>query len=174
MLSNKIAKNQQRRSFDQGQFAQPGEDFGIMDPDVERDLQAHGFDFTDPIGIGQSPETESISSDRGGRSPLDILAQPPPIAQMDTSTSALLDTFSNSPQGFSGRQTGFSPNADARAGQIFASNAEPSTTDMDFDFANFAGNQQAPFDAFQNTDWSNLDLSSPRSFAGSWPQPNQR
>jgi hypothetical protein len=174
MLSNKIAKNQQRRSFDQSPFAPPGEDFGIMDPDVERDLQAHGFDFTDPIGIGQSPETESINSDRGGRSPHDILAQPPSILQMNASPSDLLDNFSHSPQGLSGHQTGFSPNANSSIGQVFASNTEPSTSDMDFDFANFSGNPQASFDAFQNTDWSNFDLTSPKNFAGSWPQERQR
>jgi hypothetical protein len=68
MLGEKIAKAEQNQqwTFDFSQ-ADPAQ---VMDPDMQQQLQSHGFDFSQPLRASASPHSESIASDASYNSPV--------------------------------------------------------------------------------------------------------
>lgn len=120
-----------------------------MDFEIDRELQAHGFDFTDPMAVTESPETESLSSDRVGRSPQDNSTQTPPQQQPNFSSGSILESFLLSPQNFSALR--------------FDSNA-------------LTAENGTSFRALQHTNWSNYDVLDqsivPADISGSMQQPS--
>ena len=47
----------------------PSPNTNPIDPEIDRQLQAHGFHFTEPQELAESPDTASLHSDRNNTSP---------------------------------------------------------------------------------------------------------
>ena len=146
MLASRISKDRQRGSFDQSSnFGPPAaEDMNMMDLEIEQQLQAHGFDFTDPMAFGQSPDTESLNNEHIERSPQKSSTRTQSQSQANFSPVAMLDHF---PQPNPGP---YNDNDDNHR-QEFA--------DMNFSFNNFPSGDSASFGTFQDANWANFSIS---------------
>jgi hypothetical protein len=188
MLSSRIVKIQQRASFGQSPGSAPrtSSDANTMDLEIEQQLQAHGFDFTDPMGLGQSPETESVSSERAGRSPQ---GNPLPLQQQSNFSpgAAMLDDFwqtsiqDGSPQHLPGLPHDSSQNQ--MPSDPFRGDFGPGLSEMDFDFNSLPTDSTMTFGAGSDQHWPGYNPShqSPHhnEFAGSmrgsaWRTQNQQ
>ena len=172
MLASKIARNQQSGSYERESHAVPpatGE-MNSMELDIERQLQAHGFDFTDPMGLGQSPETESLNSDRVGRSPPDYSTQTPMQQPPTISPGTMLDSFLQSPQHTGSLEVG--PNQTAHT----TNGLDQDFPAMDFNFNTFPTSNGNSFGTFQGSNWQDYNMPDQSAdFSGSvyeatWPQ----
>ena len=80
MLSEKIAKAEQNQQWTYD-FSQPDLP-QTMDSETQRQLQSHGFDFSQPLRASASPNSESIPSDGSYHSPAPVPNQTSPVVAL--------------------------------------------------------------------------------------------
>ena len=152
MLNSRVANNQQNRGSDRNpdSFQLPQADSTLTDLAIEQQLQAHGFDLTDPVMFGQSPDTESLSSDQIGRSPQEHSTQTPLQQQTNLPRGALLQNSLSSSQPTAGVQAGWNH---LHATSTGLPHPDQDFTDMDFDFDTFQAGNAPSLGAFQDFGW---------------------
>ena len=171
MLNNRVANNEQLRGGRQssGSLQPATADSKLMDFEIEQQLQAHGFDFTNPMVFGGSPETESLNSDQIGRSPQEHSSQTLTHPQVDLARGGPPQSSPSSSQQISGTHAHWDQSHSA--GGDLPSHYGQNFTDMDFDLDTFpAGNinSLATFQAFGWSDYGMPDHSSaPNEISGS-------
>lgn len=152
MLNSRVANNQQHRGSGRnpGSFQVVTADSKLTDLDIEHRLQAHGFDFTDPMVFGQSPDTESLSSDQIGRSPQEHSTQTFLQQHSNLSRGALPRTYLSSSQPTPGVQAGWHHLRTTSSG---LPRPDQDFTDMDFDFDTFPAGNTPSLGTFQDFGW---------------------
>ncbi len=158
MLNKRVANDRQQRGSGQspGSLQSMTADSKQMDFDIEQQLKAHGFDFTDPMVFGQSPDTESLSSDQVGRSPQQHSTQTLQQQQSNFSRGNQLETFLPPPQ----RRPGMQASSDqlrTTSGNL-PSNFDQNFTDMDFDFNALPAGSDTSLGTFQDFGWPNYGI----------------
>lgn len=148
MLNDRVANSRHREGSRQnpGSLQPVTADSKQMNLEIEQQLQAHGFNFTDLMVFGQSPDTESLSSDHTWRSPQEYAGQAP--SQRDSNVPR--DAQPQAGPQSSEQPFGVQPStSQAQTGGIptpFGS------MHMDFDLNNFAAGSITPPETFQYSD----------------------